>query len=322
MSGTETAEDGKLRIGFMGTPDFALAALEALHESGHRIVCVYSQPPRPKGRGHKLQKSPVHTYAETHSIPVFTPLTLKDKKAQDEFAAHDLDVAIVAAYGLLLPEVVLDTPRYGCVNIHASLLPRWRGASPIQQAIWRGDTETGITLMQMDKGLDTGPIISMEKITITPETTSTSLHDEMCALGRNMILRFCHDLAKYGAYETVQQNNDETTYAPLLSKEHGRVDWSQSAQQIDSQIRALNPWPGVWAAYGEDKVKILRAKPCALPDSHGAEKTGQILDKHGLVRCGEGSCLQILEIQSAGKKAMDFASAVNGGYFEVGGQFL
>ena len=206
--------DKTLRIGFMGTPDFSVPPLKALHEAGHEIVCVYSQPPRPKGRGHKVQPSPVHAYAESHDIPVFTPKNFKTNADQETFKGHDLDLAIVVAYGLILPEPILESPRYGCVNIHASLLPRWRGASPIQQAIWAGDTETGVALMFMEKGLDTGPVIEMQSTPITNTTTAQSLHDELSDLGANMIAKLANQMAENPAVNSTPQDDEYTTYAP------------------------------------------------------------------------------------------------------------
>ena len=301
----------QLKIIFMGTPDFAVPALEALHEAGHEIVAVYSQPPRPKGRGQQVQKSPVQVYAESKSIPVFHPKTLKTNEAQLEFAGHHADVAVVAAYGLILPKAVLDAPKYGCINIHASLLPRWRGAAPIQYAIWSGDRETGITLMQMDEGLDTGAVISMERIAITDKTTSSSLHDELAALGGKMIVKAMRELAKTGALKSTPQDED-STYASMLKKENGRIKWTLSAVMIDRQIRALNPWPGTWAEFESKRIRILEAE---ISPAKG--NPGEILDRHGNI----GHGLKILKIQPEGKSAMDFAAAVNGGYLKVGGIF-
>jgi methionyl-tRNA formyltransferase len=300
-----------LRIVFMGTPDFAVPALKALHDAGHEIVAVYSQPPRPKGRGQQVQKSPVHIYAEENGIPVFNPKSLKNAEAQDEFKKLNADVAVVAAYGLILPKAVLDAPKYGCINIHASLLPRWRGASPIQHAIWSGDPETGITLMQMDEGLDTGAVISMERIAITDKTTSSSLHDELSALGGKMIVKAIGELAKNGALKSVPQD-DESTYAPMLKKENGKINWTLSAAMIDRQIRALNPWPGTWAEFEGKRIRILAAE---ISPAKG--NPGEILDRHGNI----GHGLKILKIQPEGKNAMDFSAAVNGGYLKVGGIF-
>ncbi|MGB4107580.1 MAG: methionyl-tRNA formyltransferase [Alphaproteobacteria bacterium] len=300
-----------LRIVFMGTPDFAVPALKALHESGHEIIAVYSQPPRPKGRGQQVQKSPVHVCAEENGIPVFHPKSLKSAEAQDEFKKLNADVAVVAAYGLILPKAVLDAPKYGCINIHASLLPRWRGASPIQHAIWSGDSETGISLMQMDEGLDTGPVIAMERVAITDKTTSSSLHDELATLGGKMIVNTVNDLAKTGALKSTKQD-DDSTYAPMLKKENGRINWTLSAAMIDRQVRALNPWPGAWAEFEGKRIRILAAE---LSPAKG--NPGEILDRKGYI----GHGLKILKVQPEGKNAMDFTAAVNGGYLKVGGIF-
>ena len=286
-----------LRVGFMGTPDFAAAALRAIDQSAHDVICVYSQPPRPKGRGHKMQSSPVHEYADSKNIPVLTPLNFKGDDARAEFAAHDLDVAIVAAYGLILPEAILNAPKYGCLNIHASLLPRWRGASPIQQAIWAGDSETGITIMQMDRGLDTGPMIAKSVLPITPETTTTSLHDQLAPLGASLALDVLGRLEKDGALNAEPQNDEHTAYAPMLKKQDGIVNWSQNANRIDRQIRALNPWPGVWSAIGETRIKILQASP--LPDQSVKpiwDKHGTIINRDGHVFCGDGTILKLEKI--------------------------
>jgi methionyl-tRNA formyltransferase len=303
-----------LRVGFMGTPDFALGALKALHESGHNIVCIYSQPPRPKGRGQQVQPSPVHAFALEKNIPVFTPKSLKSLEAQAEFAAHNLDVAVVAAYGLLLPQTVLDAPKHGCINIHGSLLPRWRGASPIQRAIWSGDDETGVSLMQMDAGLDTGPEISRRAVAITPQTTASALHDTLCALGAEMIVEAMNTLAANGALSSTPQPTEGITYAHLLKKEDGKIDWSHSASEIDRQIRALNPWPGTFCS----GFKIKAAQP---ENQTTDQAVGTILDKAGHIACGKGSVLKILTIQPENAKAMDFASALNGNYIQVGQRF-
>ncbi len=303
-----------LRIGFMGTPDFALVALKALLDAGHDVVCVYSQPPRPKGRGQQVQPSPVQAYAELRGIPVFHPVSLKTPEAQAEFSAHNLDVAIVAAYGLILPEAILSAPRHGCLNIHASLLPRWRGAAPIQYAIWKGDHESGVTIMQMEKGLDTGPMIVKGTHEITAETTSASLHDDLAVMGGKLIVSTLIELAKNGQLESDAQDDALTNYASMLTKGDGVIDWSQSALDIHQQIRALNPWPGVWSAVDGKRIKVLQA---ALGVSDTAVKPfGTFLDKAGHVQCGDG-VLQILKIQPEGKAPMDIASAINGNYIKI-----
>lgn len=303
----------KLRIAFMGTPNFASHALRALVDSAHDIVCVYSQPPRPKGRGHKVQKSPVHELAEIHGIPVFTPKSLKNADVQEQFAAHKADIAIVAAYGLLLPLEILNAPKHGCLNIHGSLLPRWRGASPIQRAIWDGDDASGITIMQMDKGLDTGDMIATSEISLGADMTAATLHDALADMGADLMLDVLARLVVEGSLSAEKQDDALATYAHLLKKSDGVVDWEQSALQIDRQIRALNPWPGVWAEIQGKRFKILEAR---LGDTGLSNDTsvGTILNKDGLIACGKNTALRLNKIQPEGKKAMDFASALNGGY--------
>lgn len=309
----------KLRIIFMGTPDFAREALQALAGAGHDIICVYSQPPRPKGRGHKVQPSPVHEYAEKQGIAVYTPKSLKGAQEQAEFAAHNADIAVVAAYGLILPRAVLEAPKLGCINIHASILPRWRGASPIQHAIWKGDDETGVTLMQMDEGLDTGAMIAIQKIAITGETTAASLHDDLATMGGEMIVRAMNDLERTRTpLSSTAQDNDQSCYAPMLKKSDGVVDWNDDAKEIDRQIRALTPWPGVYSDIGESRFKIGAA---AVVQEKSDQIPGTILNKDGHVQCGGGSVLQIKVIQPSGKKPMDFSSALNGGYVKAGDIF-
>lgn len=287
----------------MGTPDFAVRPLAALHRAGHEIVAVYSQPPRPKGRGQQVQNAPVHEYAATHGLAVYTPLSLKNPAAQAEFAALKPDVAIVAAYGLILPRAVLDAPRFGCLNIHASLLPRWRGASPIQRAILAGDSETGITIMQMDQGLDTGPMIEKRTIALDERSTVASVHDDLAALGAEMIVQIVEKLSASGQLTAKPQDDTQATYAPLLTKEDGIIDWARSAAEIGRQIRALNPWPGTWATIKGRRVKILAARPADSP------RTGP-----EFMPCGDGNVLEILTLQPEGKKQMDVRAAINGGY--------
>lgn len=304
-----------LRIGFMGTPDFSVPALKALHESSHEVVCVYSQPPRPKGRGHQVQPSPIHAYAEEQNIPVLTPKSLKNIAEQTEFQSHNLDVAIVVAYGLLLPPAILEAPKHGCINIHASLLPRWRGASPIQQAIWADDKETGVAIMQMDKGLDTGPVIESQSLPITNTTTAQSLHDELSTLGSKMIVEIMDQLEQNGGLPSTPQDDELMTYALLLTKEDGQVNWSQRAGSIDCQVRALNPWPGVWTKVNGQRLKILEAEK--IGQEHH-EEHGTVLDRDGRIACGENTTLKLIKVQPQNAKAMDFSSAVNGGYITVG----
>lgn len=291
----------------MGTPDFAVPALQALLDSGHEVIAVYSQPPRPKGRGQKVVPSPVHALAANHNIPVYTPVSLKTAEAKAEFQALNADVAVVAAYGLILPEAVLNAPRYGCLNIHASLLPRWRGAAPIQYAIWHGDEVSGVTIMQMERGLDTGPMIKKSETSITPETTCQSLHDRLAADGAKLLLEVLADIENI---KPEAQDESASTYASMLTKEDGHIDWNNTAAEIDRQIRALNPWPDTFT----DEFKIKEAR---LSSETTGKPPGTFLDKKGHIACGGGSVLQILKLQPAGKNVMDFASALNGGYVKL-----
>lgn len=304
-----------LKIIFMGTPDFAAVALKAFIGSPHEIIAVYSQPPRPKGRGHHVQKSAVHELADAHNIPVFTPKSLKSPEEQEIFAAHKADIAVVAAYGLLLPQAVLDAPKYGCLNIHASLLPRWRGASPIQRAIWAGDAQSGVTIMQMDKGLDTGDMIAKVAVDLDETMTASSLHDSLAEKGAALTLEVLSDIAANGKPKAEKQDESLVTYAHLLTKEDGKIDWGKTALEIDRQIRALTPWRGVYTGNDLDRIKILSAQ---VVSENSNESAGFVLSRDGLVVCGGGSVLKILKLQPAGKQAMDFASAVNGGYVKIG----
>ncbi len=306
-----------LRIVFMGTPDFILPVLEVLSESGHELVCIYTQPPRPKGRGHKLEPSPAHRYGEEHGIPVRTPANFKDERDVREFEALEADVAVVAAFGMLLPDSVLNAPKHGCLNVHPSLLPRWRGPSPIQYAIWKGDAETGVSVIRLIKKMDAGPIIAQKKVSVRPQSTFESLNSELWALGAAMMHECLNRLANDGELQEEPQSEEGVTYCKLLSREAGRIDWSQSAQDIDRQIRALNPWPGVWTEMDGRRVKILEAA-IAEPASGQA---GTLLDRKGHVSCGDGTAIRLLRIQPHSAKAMDAPSAVNGGYLEPGRHF-
>jgi methionyl-tRNA formyltransferase len=273
----------------MGTPDFAVTPLRALIESSHKVIAVYTQPPRPKGRGYEIQSSPVQKLAESYNIPVHHPLNFKDGKARETFISLVADVAVVAAYGLILPQAILDAPRYGCLNIHASLLPRWRGASPIQHAIWNGDTESGVTIMQMESGLDTGPMINKGSVPITSTTTAEELHDALASISGKLITDVLATLAHDGKLAAEPQDDRLSSYAPLLNKENGKLDLSKPPEILDRQIRALNPWPGTFIDGLKGRVKILKAH----------------LDKGALI---------FDLVQPDGKKPMDFTAAVNGGY--------
>lgn len=306
-----------LRIAFMGTPDFAVTALQALIGSDHEVACVYSQPPRPKGRGKKVQASPVHQCAKEAGIEVRTPLNFKNQDDIEAFKLLNLDVAVVAAYGLILPKEILETPKHGCINIHASLLPRWRGAAPIHHAIWSGDNETGITLMQMDEGLDTGAMISKESVVITDQTTLPELHDTLSDMGGQMIVSALNELAKTGSLSATAQSEEGMTYASMLKKEDGKIDWSQSAVEIDRQVRALNPWPGTWTMHNDKRFKILKAEILNQENNHDV---GEILEG-GNIACGERTVLKLVEVQPENKKSMTADVALNGSHLIVGNKF-
>lgn len=309
-----------LRIAFMGTPDFAAIVLSALLETPHELACVYTQPPRKSGRGQKIQKSSVHVLADENGIDVRTPINFKDVQDVQDFQNLNLDVCIVAAYGLILPKVILDAPKHGCLNIHASLLPRWRGAAPIQRSIWAGDEDTGITLMQMDEGLDTGDIIAVKSCPITSKTNASTLHDRLADIGAEMTRKALSDLSAGQILPKTPQREEGANYATMLTKDDGRIDWAQSAAQIDRQIRALNPAPGTWCLLSADAVprlKILTATPLA-ESLDGTAPCGKVLNKHAQIACGGGSVLQLMQVQPAGKKSMDAIAAINGGYICVG----
>jgi methionyl-tRNA formyltransferase len=301
-----------LRIAFMGTPDFSVPALEKLIASRHQVVCVYSQPPRPKGRGQRIQESPVHAAAMTAGIEVRTPLNFKKDEDVAAFMALELDVAVVAAYGLILPKAILDAPVHGCLNIHASLLPRWRGAAPIQRSILEGDRETGITIMQMDVGLDTGPMISKKAVPIRESTTAQSLHDILSAIGSTMIAEAMDNLAMNGALDSTPQPEEGMTYAKMLKKEEGLIDWKRPSSYVHRQIRALNPWPGTWSNMAEGKrLRILDAVPMPFKPE---ETPGTVLDEDCVIACGEKTALKLEIVQPENKKPMSVGDAVRGGY--------
>jgi methionyl-tRNA formyltransferase len=291
-----------MRIAFMGSPDFAVPALRALHAAGHEIAAVYAQPPRPAGRGQKETPCPVHRAALELGLHVRTPARVKRDAAEHAaFAALDLDVAVVAAYGLILPRPMLDAPRRGCLNIHASLLPRWRGAGPIQAAILAGDAETGITIMRMEEGLDTGPMLLREAIPIGPRATTSEVHDALAPLGAKLILRA---LAEDPA--PVPQPDSGVTYAPKIAKEDGRLDWREPAAALDRRIRALTPWPGCFFAHGVETIRVLAAEPV-----EGGGPPGTVLDGAPTIACGTGA-LRLLTLQRAGRAAMPASDFLRG----------
>lgn len=299
----------KLRIAFMGTPDFALVALKDLVAAGHDVVCVYSQPPRPAGRGHKETPSPVHAWALDQGIEVRTPVSLKSDAEKQAFADLDLDVAVVAAYGLILPKAVLDAPKYGCLNIHASLLPRWRGAAPIQRAILAGDDETGVTIMQMDVGLDTGDMLLVDRIPITPETYANALHDDLAAMGGRLIVEALAKLPA-GELNATPQPEEGVTYAAKLERAEAQLDFNDDAVALERKIRAFTPWPGAYFELGKERIKVQAAE---VIDATGAP--GTIIDNHLTIACKE-KALRPTRIQRPGKAAMD-AEAVLRGYAKL-----
>lgn len=291
-----------MRIAFMGSPDFAVPALRALHAAGHEIACVYAQPPRPAGRGQKETPCPVHRAALELGLPVRTPARVKRDTAEHAaFAALNLDVAVVAAYGLILPKAMLDAPRRGCLNIHASLLPRWRGAGPIQAAILAGDTETGITIMRMEEGLDTGPMLLRHAIPIGPRATTPEIHDALAALGGPLILRA---LAEHPP--ATPQPAAGVTHAPKIAKEDGRLDWHADAATLDRRIRALNPWPGCFFQHGPEVIRVLAAEP-----AEGAGAPGTVLDATPTIACGRGA-LRLARLQRAGRAPLPAAEFLRG----------
>lgn len=289
-----------MRVIFMGTPDFSVPALRAI-AAAHEVVAVYSQPPREAGRGQKQRPSPVHLTAEALGIEVRTPLTLRDAQAQADFAALNADVAVVVAYGLILPQQVLDAPRLGCLNIHASLLPRWRGAAPIHRAIMAGDTETGVAIMQMEAGLDTGPVLAEQRTAIAATETTADLHDRLAPLGAALIT----DVLSRLPLPATPQPEDGVTYAAKIDKTEARIDWTRPATEIDQKIRGLSPFPGAWCEISGERVKLLRSE---MTDDSASP--GTVLPDF-TIACGSGA-VRILRAQRSGKKPMDAKDLLRG----------
>jgi methionyl-tRNA formyltransferase len=281
----------------MGTPDFAVPALAALHDAGHTVIRVYSQPPRPAGRGQRERPSPIAEFAAARGIAVSTPKSLRKPEPQAEFAALGLDAAVVAAYGLILPKPILDAPRLGCFNIHASLLPRWRGAAPIQRAILAGDGESGVTIMRMDEGLDTGAMLLAERVPIGRATTAGELHDALATIGAKLIVSVMAEV-EAGRAMARPQPTEGVTYAAKIDKDEARLDWSRPADELERRVRAFAPHPGAWFARGEERIRVLAASVEAKQGTPGT-----ILDDRLLVACGKGA-LRLLSVQRAGGTAM------------------
>lgn len=301
-----------LRIIFMGTPAFSVPTLQTLLSSRHDVVAVYSQPPRPSGRGHQVQKSAVHHLAESAGIPIFTPTSLKKEEEHALFASHKADIAIVVAYGLILPKAILEAPRLGCMNVHASLLPRWRGAAPIQRAIEAGDQETGITIMKMDEGLDTGPMLLKKSLPITPQTTATSLHDALSEMGGPLLLEAL-EAYNAGTLHPTPQPVQGITYAAKLTRDEAQINWHDPADVWARKIQAFTPWPGIWFDHEGTRLKVLAAD--VVPHIQGAP--GTVLDDQLTIACGEDA-LRIQTLQRPGGSALDATSFLRGYSLPIG----
>lgn len=306
-----------LRITFMGTPDFSVPTLKAALDAGHEVVAVYSQPPRPAGRGKKERKSPVHMFAEEQGLKVLTPLSLKKEEQQKEFMALEPDVAIVVAYGLLLPAPILEAPNHGCLNLHGSILPRWRGAAPIQRAIMAGDEETAAAVMRMEEGLDTGPVCMETKIPISPTMTAGDLHDEMAEKGAALMVKAL-EAARQGRLTCREQKQEGVLYANKIEKSETRIVWSKNADEVHNHIRGLSPFPGAWFE-AEIAGKVERIKVLRTELAEGKGQPGTILTNDLVIACERGA-VRLLEVQRAGKKPMhstDFLRGVPDGSLKI-----
>jgi methionyl-tRNA formyltransferase len=297
----------RLQLAFMGTPNFALPALEALVEAGHALDVVYTRAPRPAGRGQLPQRSPVEVYAERLGIPVRTPSILRDPREQAFLASLGLDAAVVVAYGLILPKPILEAPRLGCFNIHASLLPRWRGAAPIQRAILAGDKVSGVTIMQMDEGLDTGAVLAQEKVPIGPETDAAALHDTLAGLGAKLMLTAL-DGIEAGTLDSVPQSQEGASYAAKIDKAELRLDWTRAPDELQRQVRAFSPAPGAWFELQGERIRVLAAETIATKKKAAP---GTALDDRLSVACGKGG-LKLLRVQRAGGKPMEADAFLRG----------
>lgn len=290
-----------MRVIFMGTPDFSVPVLEALHEA-HEIVAVYTQPPRPAGRGKKPRPSPVAARAEALGLEIRNPLNFREEAEREAFAALEAHVTVVVAYGLLLPQAVLDAPRHGCFNLHASLLPRWRGAAPIQRALMAGDAETGVAVMKMELGLDTGPVALIEKTPISAEDTAATLHDRLATMGAPLMVKALAEIETL----TLTPQPEEGVYAPKIDKAEARIDWRQPAVEVDRLIRGLSPFPGAWFMQEGERVKALHSELAT-----GAGAPGQVLDDRLCIACGEGA-IRLTRLQRAGAAPMAASDFLRG----------
>jgi len=308
-----------LRVVFMGTPDFAVPTLAEIVGQGHEVVAVYTREPAAAGRGMELKPSPVHQMAERFGLPVFTPKTLRTEEAAETFRSLDADVAVVVAYGMILPKAILEAPQLGCLNLHASLLPRWRGAAPIQRAIMAGDHETGVAVMKMEEGLDTGPVAMVEKMAISLDMNAGELHDRLMVLGADLMVRALAALSR-GGLSFTPQPEEGVTYAHKLKNEDARIDWSKPAQAVHDHIRGLSPFPGAFFTAdfgkGEERVKVLKATL-----GKGSGGGGTLLDKNGTVSCSDGA-VRLIQVQRAGKGPVAFDEFLRGVRIEPGARFL
>jgi len=307
-----------LRLVFMGTPDFAVLTLAAISELGHNVVAVYTRAPRPGARGMELRPSPVEREARRFGIPVLTPKTLRSPEAQDAFRAHQADAAVVVAYGLILPKPILDAPRLGCFNLHASALPRWRGAAPINRAIMAGDAETGVVVMQMAEGLDTGPMAMAARVTIGPDTTAGELHDELARLGADLVVRALDGLER-GSLQLTPQPEDGVTCAAKVEKNETRIDWTRPWKAVHDHCRGLSPFPGAWFELPGGGAPAARIKVLRTTKGEGTATPGTVTDDKLTVACGDGA-VRILELQRAGRQPMAAEEFLRGTPIGVGMQ--
>jgi methionyl-tRNA formyltransferase len=304
-----------MRLIFMGTPDFAVPTLLAIAGAGHDIAAVYTRAAKPAGRGMALQPKPVEREARRLALPVLTPKTLRDEAAQAAFRAHDADAAVVVAFGLILPKPVLDAPRLGCFNVHASLLPRWRGAAPINRAIMAGDAASGVTIMQMDEGLDTGAMVTAESVAISADMTAGELHDELAKLGSALMVRALAEIER-GAVMPKRQPAQGVTYAEKISKAETRIDWTKPWKQVHDHIRGLSPFPGAWFEFGGVRVKALRST-----EGEGKGAPGTVLDGSLTIACGDGA-VRLTQVQRAGKQPMSAEEFLRGTKVQAGARLL
>jgi methionyl-tRNA formyltransferase len=304
-----------LRVVFMGTPDFAVPTLSEIVGQGHEVVAVYTRAPAAAGRGMELKPSPVHRMAERFGLPVLTPKSLRGEEAAEAFRAHEADVAVVVAYGMILPKAILDAPALACLNLHASLLPRWRGAAPIQRAVMAGDRETGVAVMRMEEGLDTGPVAMAERVAIGPDMNAGELHDRLMVLGADLMVRALAALSR-GGLNFTPQPTEGVTYAHKLTNEDSRIDWRRPAQGVHDQVRGLSPHPGAFftvdAGKGPERVKVLRTTM-----AEGSGEPGALLDAAGTVACAEGA-VRLVQVQPAGKGVMGADEFLRGRRFGAG----